>query len=198
MRLGFDIDDTIADAYNLMFNLAQKYDIEDLKKNGNINTGNVEDGFYIGKIHSWNEQEINDFFNKYYKFALNKVKPKIFSVDILKKLKNEGNEIIIISSRFNNADVENINEITIEWLDKYNIPYDKLYTEVKDKISIIEKENIDIMVDDDYYVCKKVAEINKKAFLMNLESNREKQTDERIKRVYSWIQLYKNIRNIES
>lgn len=196
MKLGFDIDDTIADSFSLMFNLAQKFDIEVLGKEGEINTENVKEGFYIGNIHSWKKEQTEAFFELYYVYALQKVKPKIFSVDVLQKLKKEGNEIIIISSRFNNKTVSNINRMTKEWLERYKIPYDKLYTEAQNKIEIIKNEKIEIVVDDDYYICKEASKFTKKVFLMNLQSNVNKQTNENIKRIYSWIQLYQNIKEI--
>lgn len=196
MRIGIDIDDTIADAYNLMFNLAQKFDIEILKKEGNVLTEVDEDGFYIGKIHGWSKDEIKKFFESYYKYALEKVKPKMFSSEIITKIKNEGNKIIIISSRFNNETVSNIEEITKKWLDYYKIPYDKIYTEVKDKLNVIIKENIDIIIDDDYYLCEEVAKLNKKVYLMNLESNRKKTIGSNITRVYSWLNLYEKLKNV--
>ena len=32
MRIGIDIDDTISNTYDILFNYAQKYTIEDIKK----------------------------------------------------------------------------------------------------------------------------------------------------------------------
>jgi hypothetical protein len=197
MRIGIDIDDTIADAYNLMFNLAQKFDIEYLKKDGNISESNENKGFYIGQIHKWNKEETEKFFEIYYKYALENVKPKMFSSAIINKLKKEGNQIIIISSRFNTKTVLNINEITKRWLNDHNIYYDKIYTEVVNKLDIIKKEKIDIMIDDDYYVCSQVSNYGKQAFLMNLESNRDKKVDDNVIRIFSWIQLYKKIKSME-
>ena len=37
MNIGIDIDDTIANTYEVLFNYAQKYTIEDLKRSGKIN-----------------------------------------------------------------------------------------------------------------------------------------------------------------
>lgn len=196
MKIGIDIDDTIADVYSLMFNLAQKFDIEYLKKDGNILTENEADGFYIGNIHGWNSEETEKFFEIYYEYALKNVKPKMFSSEVINKLKEDGNEIIIISSRFNNKTVCNVKKITKNWLEKYKIYYNKLYTEVKDKISVIKKENIDILIDDDYYVCCETAKLNKKVFLMNLESNKTKKVSNSITRTYSWLHLYQILKNV--
>lgn len=92
--------------------------------------------------------------------------------------------------------VLNINEITKKWLNDNNICYDKIYTEVLNKLDIIKKEEIDIMIDDDYYVCSQVSNYGKQAFLMNLESNEDKKVDDNVIRIFSWIQLYKKIKSI--
>ena len=196
MKIGIDIDDTIADAYGLMFDFAQEYDIKYLNKEGVIDTEKGIRGFYIGQIYGWTAEETTKFFEIYYKKALQMVKPKMFAAEIIEQLKKEGNQIIIISSRFNNSSVTNINEITKKWMKKYGINYDKLYTEVKDKVEIVKKENIDIYIDDDCDVCEKVSKLNKRVYLMNLESNRRAKENRKITRVYSWIQLKKYLNNL--
>ena len=52
------------------------------------------------------------------------------------------NAVISVDGGINNETVSNIEEITKKWLDYYKIPYDKIYTEVKDKLNVIIKENI--------------------------------------------------------
>jgi capsule biosynthesis phosphatase len=68
------------------------------------------------------------------------------AVERINELKNEGHYIIISTAR-NMATCEsnvgkvlkNVGKITLEWLDKYNIPYDEIF---------FGKQNADVYIDD--------------------------------------------------
>jgi len=65
-----------------------------------------------------------------------KVKPFNDKVEIVKNLKKRGHTIVIFTRR---GILEKGRELTIEWLKKYKIPYDKLIT---------EKPHFDLLWDD--------------------------------------------------
>ena len=74
------------------------------------------------------------------------VKPIQGAVEKLQKLHEKGHEIVIITSRHMktcNGDqskvIAKIGKTTLEWLDKYNIPYDEIH---------FGKPNTDIYIDD--------------------------------------------------
>lgn len=68
------------------------------------------------------------------------------AVEKINELKSEGHYIIISTAR-NMATCEsnvgkvlkNVGKITLEWLDKYNIPYDEIF---------FGKQNADVYIDD--------------------------------------------------
>ena len=66
-----------------------------------------------------------------------KVKPRKKIIKIIKELKKRGHKIIIFTRR--NACGKNARQLTIQWLKKYNIPYDNLIT---------EKPHFDLLMDD--------------------------------------------------
>jgi hypothetical protein len=85
-----------------------------------------------------------------------KDKPNLPMIDLAKNYKENGFEVIILTGR-----PESTRKVTKEWLQKYNIPYDKLYMrswednflkapDFKRKIYETEiKENVFCAYDDD-------------------------------------------------
>lgn len=74
------------------------------------------------------------------------VLPKAGAIEFLKKLKSEGHTIVIYTARNMGSQdhnigkvLKNIGLITLEWLDKYQIPYDEIF---------FGKPNGDIIIDD--------------------------------------------------
>lgn len=65
--------------------------------------------------------------------SLQKTKTNRRFIILYKKLKEDGHKIYIITGR-NNGEYTNPNELTTQWLDNYDIVYDKLiFTNAYDK-----------------------------------------------------------------
>lgn len=192
MKLGIDIDDTISDTYEVLFNMAQKYTIEELKRVGDINKEKCYTHHYIEFIHKWNDQENNDFWKKYYLDMIKLIKPKTCAVEYLRKI-NKQNEIYLITSRFKEAE-----ELTKEWLDKYNIPYKKLIFAGENKLQAMEQNKIDIFIDDSFENCKTISKHGIKTFMMDSRTNSLIDTEsEDFIRVYSWPHVYYEINKLK-
>ena len=192
MNIGIDIDDTISDTYESMFNYAQKYTIEDLKRSGKINKNEkLYTHMYCTSLHNWTDEEDREFFNKYYEAILNEVKPKKYSVEVINKLKEEKNNIYIITARFN-SDKFNVEETTKKWLEKYNIKYDKLFLNIENKAEIAKENNLDIFIDDSFKNCKEILDCGIKTYILDTRINENLEYD-KLERVYSWIHLYQEI-----
>lgn len=194
MNIGIDIDDTISDTYETQFNVAQYYTINELKRDGKIKKlNNLTTHFYNKYLHSWTDEEEKDFFTKYYKETLEKIRPKMYAKEIIDTLKQEGHKIYVVTARFDWADV-NANDVTKKWLEKYEIQYDELITNAQDKAKIAKEYNINIFFDDSFENCKKVSEIGVRTYLMDSRVNRGINEDEKIQRIYSWPHFYQKIK----
>jgi hypothetical protein len=100
-----------------------------------------------------------------------KDKPNLPMIDLAKNYKENGFEIIVLTGR-----PESTRKITKEWLQKYNIPYDKLYMrswednflkapDFKRKIYESEiKENVFCAYDDDQRIIDVWVELGITAF----------------------------------
>lgn len=190
MNIGIDIDDTIANTYDVLFNYAQKFTVDELGKEIKNVDRNAITHMYTTKFHNWNQKEEKEFFDKYNEEIMKQVKPKLFSAETIRKLK-EKNKIYIITARFD-TEKSNVEEVTKKWLEDNLIPYDKLILNVQNKSEIAKKYNIEIFVDDSIKNCEKMSEENIKTFIFDSIINKEYK-NEKIERVYSWPHLYQEI-----
>lgn len=190
MNIGIDIDDTISETFETLLPYAQKYTIEDLKRESEIDTNqNFLDHFYIVSMNKWNKEEATNFWNKYYGEILRQVNIKKFAQEVINKLKQEGHKIYLITARWDMPN-DNTKEITKQWLKENNVEYDELMINASNKLQLIKDKNIDIFIDDSFNNCKSIAEnTNTKVYMMTSKVN-ENLNHEKIKRVYSWSQVY--------
>ena len=190
MNIGIDIDDTISETFEALLPYSQKYTIEDLKRRSNINLlGDLSDHFYIVHVNGWNEQEALVFWEKYYSEILRELNIKKFASEMIKRLKEQGHKIYLITARWDMR-ADNVEEITKNWLKQNNVEYDELILNASDKLSIAKEKNIDVFIDDSFDNCKSIAYgTNAKVYLMNTKMN-EKLSDDKVKRVYSWPEVY--------
>lgn len=188
MIIGIDIDDTIADTYEVQINYAHKYMIESLNREPVLKEANCTNPFYIKELCDWKNGEDINFLNKYYVKILNEIRPKTLAVEYLKKLHDEGNKLILITARWSPKDCD-VEQITRNWIEKNNIPYDKLIVNAENKLIAAKQENIDVFIDDSFKNCQMISENGIKTYLMDSRTNKGL-IDSKIERVYSWPHLY--------
>lgn len=190
MNIGIDIDDTISETFETLLPYAQKYTIEDLKRESKVKIdGNLTNHFYIVHINGWNEQEAIAFWEKYYAEILKNVNIKKFAAETINKLRKEGHKIYIITSRWEMR-VDNVRGITEKWLKDNNIEYDGLFLNAEDKLSIARENNVDIFIDDSFNHCERIVDNSDiKVYMMNSKVN-EKLNHDKIRRVFSWPEIY--------
>ena len=189
MNIGIDIDDTISETYETLLPYAQKYTIEELGNDRKVDFNKkFLNHYYIEKMFNWNKEEAMNFWIKYYEEIIENVNIKKFSSDIIKKLKKDGNNIFLITARWA-MEKNNVENITKQWLEDYDVKFDKIFFSAEDKVKLVENNNIDIFIDDSYQNCKDVSEkTNAKVYMMNSRVN-EKFELKNVTRVYSWCEL---------
>lgn len=192
MNIGIDIDDTISDSFESVFADSQKFDIEELGNNGQVNKyGKIPHHDYIETLYShWSKEQTYNFWSKYFINMLTKARPKPYVSEVLEKLHKEGNRIILITSRYEVE--ENSNEVeqyTKQWLAKNNIKYDKFIMNAQDKLIAAKDNNVDIFIDDSIKHCLRMLEGNIKPLLYTSICNQGVDVP-KLERVYSWIQVY--------
>ena len=149
-------------------------------------------------IFGVNKNFDDEFWKEYFEDYSINVEPRKFVSEIVRKLKQDGNEIYIITARgsflSHSADIEKNQSIVINWLNKHNIYYDKIIFSPEDKLDICLENKIDLMIED------KPANINKvstKIPVICFHANyNEECCGNNIIRCYSWYDIYYKIKNM--
>ena len=117
-----------------------------------------------------------EFFQKELKEAYKEVEIKREVKEVIKRLRNKGNKIYIITSRSDNYHGIDFTQITKDWFQKQNLEVDKEY-------------QIDLMIEDNPYNFKKIRELGINCILYD---NRGKFD---LKQDYytSWLEIEKYI-----
>ena len=186
MRIGIDIDNCISNFDDVLLEEYIKHDKE-LR-----NTGIINDKPYhitVG-MFDWSKEENDEFYyNNIQRIAMS-LKPLNNAKKIIDKLKADGNEIYIITSR-DNGEYVNPEEMTRKWLEKYEIYYDKLIlTGRHEKGPVCKENNIDIMIEDSIKNCEDIENNGVKCYIMNTRYNQE---ETRFERVKTWNEIYSKI-----
>lgn len=187
MKIGIDIDGVILDYERVLKTYGDLYDFIELKKNGVINRNEQ----YLRNRYDWTEEERMNFVNSSL-LKLSKQAPLIPGAkDVINMLKKEGNEFIIISAR--GGMIEEMQETAMEKFKEANLSFDKYYWKQVDKLEAAKKENIDIMIDDSYEVCKKLSENGIKVIYFRDKEMKKLEQNNYLKEVSNWGEIYRYI-----
>lgn len=149
MKIGIDIDDTIADCTGYMFQVM----LQENKKKGNTGVLNETEHIFkpLGRF-DWTKEEIDDFLTHNLEdcaknFKVIKDADKIIS-ELIKT-----NEIYLITYR-SHPHWKTPETSTENWLKNNNIKYTKLiFSKSRDKTEEIIENGIDLIIDDSVSSC---------------------------------------------
>ncbi len=189
MHIGIDIDNVLSNFNEILLN---KYIEHDKSINGK---GIVNQDVYIRDMFNWDKEYEEKFYKENIEYFASLFEPIEECSKYVKLLKEEGNTIYIISGR-DNGEYSNPYKMTIDWLKKYDIVYDKLFLvdayNSHSKTEICLEYNIDVMIDDSKRMCKDIKDNGIRALLMDTPYNRD--TNE-FERVNSWKEIYNKLSN---
>lgn len=197
MNIGIDVDDTISNSFETIFADSQKFDIELGNSGEPKQYGKISDHNQIETLYShWTNEQIELFWKKYFIKVLTVARPKDCVAEVLKNLKEEGNNIIIITSRYEELEGSTeIEDYTRKWLDKNGIVYDKLVLGANDKLKAAKENDIDLFIDDSIKHCRNAQSGNIRTILYTSICNQGVETLD-LERAYSWVQIYDKYKKI--
>lgn len=188
MKIGIDIDNVISNFNDELLKEYLKHDKE-LRNTGIIN----KDVFIRYGMFDWTEKEETEFYKSNIERIAIKLKPIHRATETIKKLKKDGNEILIISGR-NNGEYNNPYKLTEGWLAKYNIVYDKLILtnayNKEEKANVCKENNIDIVIEDSTQTAVNIEKVGTKVLFMNTRYNKN---NENFEKVSNWKEIYAKI-----
>lgn len=169
MSIGVDLDDTI-------FCTSEQHK----KHQGDYSINNN-----ISEKELWNNREHRvNFIKNNIDAIFSDVNLEDGCIEVLEKLKNDGNEIYIVTAH-NNDYCDDMFSFSKQSIDKFSIPYTKLILTEKYKLKSCMDNNIVLMIDDSKYIYD---ELNGKVKTI-LFDDKERYLNE-INRVSSWEDVY--------
>ena len=186
MRIGIDIDGVLTDIEQWQLDCGGKF-FSKLNKSV-VN----KDGYEITEIFNVSDELDSQFWNEYLYEYVTKEPSRKYASEVIKKLKDSGNEIYIVTARYltdrNTEDGQRMRKIVSDWLEQENIVYDKIVFAPEDKLQICLENNIDVMIED------KVANIEKistrlPVICFHAGYNKHCKNDN-IYRTYTWYDIY--------
>lgn len=189
MKIGIDIDGVLIDSEERFRYKAELFHYIERK-----NPKPKDNDFYwVQDNYEWSQEDWNIFQEKYL-LRLTEESNFLPGVkEVLDLLKQENNELIIISARGTECD-EMITLVEKKIKDS-NLKFDKYYWKIQDKLKICKDEQIDIMIDDNPNTCEKLSQNNIKTLYFRSIYGKRIQENENLKEVYNWGQVYTAIKN---
>lgn len=190
MKIGIDLDGVVIDSETTFRTYEEIFDIDTLKGKNLINR---EEPKFQGR-YNWTEEQEKEFIEKYFLTVSKESNLMSGFIGVYNLLKNQGHEFVVITAR--GGFIEKMKDDAIRLLEENNIKFDKYYWKVEDKLEICKNEKVDIMIDDDWKIIKKLADNQVKTLyfrdtnLMKLEEN------EYIKEVNNWGDIYRYIKSL--
>lgn len=188
MKIGIDIDGVILDYERVLKTYGDLYDFIELKKDGIVNKSE----HYISNRFNWKEEEYIEFVHKYFLELAKKANFIPGAIDVIKMLKEEGHELIIITAR--GRKIEGTKSVAEEAFKKENLEFDKYYWKQDNKLETAKEEQIDFMIDDNYEICKELSENLVKTIYFRDKDMKKIQQSEYLKEVSNWGEIYRIIK----
>ena len=196
MRIGIDVDGVLTELNRFTIDYLTKYLVEN---NIDYKIGKADYEAYAA--FGIDQQTEDDFWAEYLDLYARKVRACAFASEVIKKLKEDGHEIYIVTARWlTNRDDEvgeNMRNKVKVWLSENDIIYDKLiFTKAKKekKLDEIKEFKIDLMIED----CpKNIEDLSKVVPMICYYAEYNKDFSfENTTRCFSWYDIYRVIKKM--
>ena len=188
MNIGIDIDGVLINDDDYTMDTTSKYAFENKLES-------FEDPYkYEYRKFNWTREVLDNYRKEYFWNYIENEPARKYASEVIKKLKEEGDYIYIITSRHNTTknteEGERTRKVTKEWLKKNNILYDEVYFS-QDKTKEIDSLKINIMIEDSPETIPTFVK-HTHVFCYDCRYNRNMELDN-MTRVFSWYDIYMKI-----
>ena len=192
MKIGIDLDGVVIDSETTFRTYEEIFDMDVLKGNNLINR---EEPKFQAR-YNWNEEQEKEFIEKYFIKVARESNLMSGFIGVYNLLKSQGHEFVVITAR--GGFVEELKDEAIRLLDENNIKFDKYYWKISDKLEICKKENVDIMIDDDWRIIKNLSDNSIKTLYFRDTNLKKLEENEYVKEVNNWGDIYRYLKEIEN
>lgn len=146
MNIGIDIDNTITNTREVILEYIGRFASEN-DLNGQITWGR----YSLEESLSWNSQQISQFLQIYLNDIYHEVSPRPYALEVIEEL-HRCHSITLITSR--NQRDPHIQAVTLDWLNRYHLTYDKLVMNQTENLHHFSKleaclnNHIHLMIED--------------------------------------------------
>lgn len=193
MRIGLDLDGVVIDSERVFRTYNEIFEIE---KNMDKLVDKSEAKFQ--RRFNWTLEEQLEYTNKYFVKSVENSNLMAGFKIVYDLLKQEDVELIVITSRGiapRGNFIQEMEDNAKKLLADNNIIFDKYYWKQKDKLEACQKENIDLMIDDDYRIVSKLAENGIKCLYFREAGIKKVENNENVIEVHNWGEIYRIIYN---
>lgn len=190
MKIGLDLDGVVIDSEKTIRTYLELYAIDEL--NGK-NIENREEP----KMHdryNFTKEEEEKFIDKYIlKCSQESNLMSGFKV-VYDKLKKQGHEFVVITAR--GGYTEEMKTDAIRILNEGNIDLKKFYWHTSNKLEACKKEDVDIMIDDDWRIIDNLSKNGIRTLYFRDTNMKKMEENEYVKEVNNWGDIYREIINM--
>ncbi len=190
MNIGIDIDNTITNTAPILKKYCKEYNDTVVKRGLEMH----ETGAASFDLYDWTQEENMDFCVKYLEEVVLQAEVKENAKEVIQKLKDEGHQINIISSRAFPM-FKTPYETTEKFLKEKGIVYDKLLVGKIEKRSSCVENQLDVLIEDEVKYINEMSEFMN-VFVFDAVYNKQC-SGKNITRVYNWIEVYDKIKEFE-
>jgi uncharacterized HAD superfamily protein len=181
MIIGIDMDDTICSTNELIIEEADKYDKEVLGGTGVKDA----DAYEFTEMMGWPEGMKGQFFKDRLELIMANAPIKPNAKEVINRLHDEGNKIIIISFRKDKY-LSDPYSLTENWLKENGVKYDKIYVNTGSKVDECIDNDVNLFIDDKESHCEDVSGAGIDVLLFTNAYNHD---ENRYRRVDNWIEV---------
>ena len=192
MKIGIDLDGVVIDSETTFRTYEEIFDIDVLKGNNLINK---EEPKFQAR-YNWTSEQEKEFIEKYFMKVSKESNLMSGFIGIYNLLKEQGHEFIVITAR--GGFIKEMKDDAIRLLEENNIKFDKYHWQVEDKLKICQDEKVDLMIDDDWRIIKRLSENGVKTLYFRDTNLVKLEENEYVKEVNNWGEIYRYIRELKN
>lgn len=193
MKIGIDLDGVVIDSETTFRTYEELYDLTVLKQNNLVDRQEPK----FQARYNWTKEQQKDFTERYFVQISKESNLMSGFVGAYKYLKEQGHEFVVITARGLTPDgtfMKEMEDDAKRVLNEQNIVFDKYYWGQGDKLDVCQKENIDIMIDDDWRIIEKLSSNNIKTLYFRDTNLKRLDENDYIKEVNNWGDICRYIK----
>lgn len=192
MKIGIDLDGVVIDSETTFRTYEEIFDIEVLQGNHLIDREEPK----FQNRYDWNKEQEENFINNFFMKVSRESNLMSGFLGVFELLKKQKHEFIVITAR--GGFIKEMKDDAIRILKNNQIEFDKYYWNINNKLEICQKENVDIMIDDDWRIAKTLSENGIKTLYFRDTNLVKLQENTYLKEVNNWGEIYRCIKELEN